>query len=214
MLVVVGGHSRNIGKTSVVCGIVRGLPEFRWTAVKITQYGHGVCTHAGEPCECADPRHPVALSEERGDDPTTDSGRFLAAGAARAFWLRTPAGRLGEALPRLRSLLEPGTHAIVESNSLLQFLRPDLCLMVMDGAQPDFKLTSRRFLDRADAVVVTSGAHLSWQDVPSSLFQNKRRFEAFAPSYKSDALVACIRRRAQQIDARANRNPLAPNLQL
>ena len=100
MLVVVGGHSRNIGKTSVVCGIIRGLPDLNWTAIKITQYGHGVCSHKGEPCECADPIHPVAISEERAASDS-DSGPFLDAGARLTYWVRTPAGGLGEAMPRL-----------------------------------------------------------------------------------------------------------------
>jgi len=194
MLVVVGGHSRNIGKTSVVCGIIQRLPELRWTAIKITQYGHGVCSHEGELCECADPRHPVALSEERGNDATTDSGRFLSAGAERALWLRTPAGGLGEALPRLRRAMEGSANAIVESNSLLQFLRPDLCLMVMDGGVADFKPSSRRFLDRADALVVTSGAPLAWADLPPSLYEGKPRFEALAPGYLHDGLISWIAR--------------------
>ena len=43
-LVVVGGHSRNVGKTSVVAGLIAALPEFKWTAMKITQYGHNVCS--------------------------------------------------------------------------------------------------------------------------------------------------------------------------
>ena len=46
MLVVVGGHSRNIGKTSVAAGLIRHLRDRQWTALKITQYGHGVCSHA------------------------------------------------------------------------------------------------------------------------------------------------------------------------
>src|SRR6266496_6468264 len=33
MLVVVGGHSRNIGKTSVVAGLIRTLRGLRWTGV-------------------------------------------------------------------------------------------------------------------------------------------------------------------------------------
>ena len=41
MLVVVGGHSRNIGKTSVVAGLIRKLRDRKWTALKITQYGNG-----------------------------------------------------------------------------------------------------------------------------------------------------------------------------
>jgi hypothetical protein len=199
MLVVVGGHSRNIGKTSVVCGIIRGLPDLNWTAIKITQYGHGVCSHEGEPCECADPVHPVAISEERAASDT-DSGRFLAAGARHAFWVRTPAGGLGEAMPRLRRVLSQAEHAIVESNSLLQFIKPDFCLMVVDGAVADFKPTSRRFLDRADALVVTSDAPLAWPEVPASLYKSKPRFFALAPRYENAELVGTIKTSARSAD--------------
>ncbi len=196
MLIVVGGHSRNIGKTSVVCGIIRGLPELNWTAVKITQYGHGVCSHEGKPCECADPRHPVAISEEHGASPATDSGRFLAAGAHRSFWVRTPAGSLGAAISSLRRIVTYADHAIVESNSLLQFIKPDLCLMAVDGAVADFKPTSRRFLDRADALVVTSAAPLAWPDVSIALYGSKPRFPAPPPCYENGSLIGTIRRRA------------------
>jgi len=192
VLLVVGGHSRSIGKTSVVCGIIRALPEFNWTAVKITQFGHNVCSHEGQACDCADPRHPVALSEERGLHAQSDSGRFLTSGAKQAFWLRTPAGRLAEALPRLRRILTAGHNAILESNSVLGFLKPDLCIMVLDGAVADFKPTSRRFLDRADFLVRTSDAPLAWPDVPASLVRSKPVFFAPAPAYESPALSAAI----------------------
>ena len=36
MLLVVGGHSRNIGKTSVVEGLIRRFRQKKWTALKIT----------------------------------------------------------------------------------------------------------------------------------------------------------------------------------
>ena len=199
MVVVVGGHSRNIGKTSVVCGIIRGLPDLNWTAIKITQYGHGVCSHEGEPCECADPIHPVAISEERAASGT-DSGRFLAAGARQSYWVRTPSGGLGEAMPRLRRILSQAENAIVESNSLLQFMKPDLCLMVVDGAVADFKPTSRRFLDRAHAVVVTSEAPLAWPEVPSSLYRSKARFYAPAPHYENAELVGTIKTSTRSAD--------------
>jgi hypothetical protein len=189
MLVIVGGHSRNIGKTSVACGIVRSLPDWHWTAVKITQFGHGTCSRNGEPCPCEDPVHPVAISQEGGDDLTTDSGRFLASGATRAFWARTAAGGLNEALPRLRKLIAESENVIIESNSILRFLKPDYYAMVVDGSVPDFKPTSLRFLDRAHALVVTSAAPLAWPDVPQSLLRNKLKFAALAPGYGSPALI-------------------------
>ena len=46
-LVVVGGHSRNIGETSVAAGLIAALPRYNWTAMKITQHGHGICSAAG-----------------------------------------------------------------------------------------------------------------------------------------------------------------------
>src|SRR5712692_1749586 len=63
-LIVVGGHSRNIGKTSVMAGLIRGLPSLGWTAVKITQYGHGICSQDGKPCGCEPKVHPFELTEE------------------------------------------------------------------------------------------------------------------------------------------------------
>src|SRR5207302_3641665 len=63
-IVVIGGHSRSVGKTSVVAGLISALPEFNWTALKITQFGHGICSADGEACDCATSDHSWAISEE------------------------------------------------------------------------------------------------------------------------------------------------------
>jgi hypothetical protein len=199
MLVVVGGHSRNIGKTSVVCSIVRALSDWNWTAIKITQFGHGVCSRNGEPCPCDDPAHPVAISQEE-QRTGPDSARFLGSGARRAFWVRTPAGHLNEAMPRLRQLIAEGDNVIIESNSILRFVKPDFCAMVLDGAIADFKPTSLRYLDRADALVMTSDTPLAWPDVPQSLLKDKPRFAAPAPAYESADLVYALKSRAALAD--------------
>src|ERR1700761_3265082 len=111
-VVVVGGHTRNIGKTSVVAGLVAALPHRHWTAIKITQFGHGVCSANGEPCDCETADHTIAISEERDHQSSTDSSRYLAAGATRSFWVRTRQGQLSEAMPRLRALLAEAENAI------------------------------------------------------------------------------------------------------
>ena len=156
MLVVVGGHTRNIGKTSVICSDHSLDPIPRWTAIKITQYGHGVCSKDGEACECALPDHPFALQQEQNATTGTDTSRFLAAGASKSYWARTATGNLGEALPALRRLWGSSDNTIVESNSILQFVKPDLYLTVLDFAIADFKDSSLRYLDRADAVIAVS----------------------------------------------------------
>src|SRR5882757_71330 len=130
-ILVVGGSTRNIGKTSVVAGLIRALPEMRWTAFKITQFGHGVCSANGEPCDCETADHTIAISEERDARSGTDSARYLEAGAARSFWVRTRQGQLAEAMPRIRKELAQTENAIIESNSIIRFLRPDLYLSVL-----------------------------------------------------------------------------------
>ncbi|HYE26327.1 MAG TPA: hypothetical protein VEG32_14135, partial [Clostridia bacterium] len=70
-VIVVGGHSRNVGKTSIVAGLIAATPEVRWTAMKITQYGHGICSADGAPCDCATPDHSLAVTEEHSREGDT-----------------------------------------------------------------------------------------------------------------------------------------------
>lgn len=186
-LIVVGGHTRSIGKTQLVCDILSAFPHQTWIAGKITQYGHGVCAQNGENCDCAPREHVCALDWETRQDTGTDSARFLAAGACRSFWLRTKQGFLAEGLPLLRTALvrarveaHGGFPAlIVESNSLMQFLKPSLYFAIVDPAKDDFKGSARTVLDRADAIIWRASdkeAPLSspaWAALPVRLLREK-----------------------------------------
>lgn len=196
MLIVIGGHTRNIGKTSVVAGLIAALPVHAWTALKITQFGHGVCSANGEPCDCETADHTIAVSEERDPASGTDTSRYLAAGARHSFWVRTRQGQLAEAMPRVRQLIARAHHAgdavLIESNSVLRFLQPDLSISVLDPSIADFKPSAMRYLDRADALVVPAGANLTsvqWQGISPRILSDKPRFEFQPPNYCPAALV-------------------------
>jgi len=195
-LVVVGGHSRSVGKTSVVAGLVSALPEFEWTAVKITQYGHGICSANGEACDCATGDHSWAITEERDRSGDSDTSRFLAAGAKKVYWARTEQGRLAEAMPTLRQKLELARNVIIESNSILKFLRPDLYLTILDPATADFKTSAREFLDRADAVILhEKSGDSAWQAVSLKPVADRRVFRIQPPQYVTLELVEFVRSR-------------------
>ena len=186
-LIVVGGHTRSIGKTQLVCDLIAALPSANWLAGKITQYGHGVCATNGHDCDCAPTEHIVALDWESNGASGTDSGRFLQAGAARSFWLRTKQGYLAEGMSPLREALASvansvkggGLNVIVESNSLLQFVKPSLYVTVFDSARDDFKDSARQMLDRADVFVFrrgledTSVTEPPWMQLPAQLLRQK-----------------------------------------
>jgi molybdopterin-guanine dinucleotide biosynthesis protein len=196
--IVIGGHTRNIGKTSVVAGLISALPHLNWTAIKITQFGHNVCSANGEPCDCQTADHTLAISEERDPTTGTDTSRFHAAGAKRVFWVRTRQGELAEAMPRVRKLIAEAENIIVESNSVLRFLQPDLSLAVLDPSVPDFKPSALRYLDRVDALVVPAGTTVNslttalWPGVSPSLLARKPLFHVAAPTYVTDELIQFV----------------------
>lgn len=216
-VIVVGGHTRSIGKTQLVCDLIAAFPNDHWIAGKITQYGHGVCAQNGENCDCAPDDHVCAISwEKRAGE--TDSGRFLTAGARRAFWLRTKQGYLAEGMPLLRKALQDvdiendlaPTRIILESNTLLQFLKPSLYLMVLDPSKADFKESARLQMDRASAFVLrqpldsaglTSGALNSgerpaaWHGLPLQLLRGKPQFL----QREGEALPAALLQQVQGI---------------
>ena len=201
MLIVIGGHARSVGKTSVVAGLITALPEFHWTALKMTQYGHGVCSANGEACDCATDDHSFAVSEERDRSGESDTSRFLVAGAAHSWWVRTEQGRLAEAMPRVRQILNGAANVIIESNSILRFLKPDLYLTVLDPETADFKTSAQTFLDRADAVLlheVTGSRIPAWERVSLKPVINRPIFAIQPPQYVTPEVVKFVRERLEQ----------------
>lgn len=193
-LVVIGGHSRGVGKTSVVAGLISALRDFEWTAVKITQYGHGICSANGEPCGCATGDHSWAITEEHDRNGESDTSRFLAAGAVQVFWARTEQGKLAEAMPTLRERLAPARNVIIESNSVLKFLRPDLYLTVLDPATADFKTSAREFIDRADAVILhQSNAAPAWDAISLKPVADRPLFSITPPRYVTPEIAEFVR---------------------
>ncbi|HXP17361.1 MAG TPA: hypothetical protein VN868_09680 [Terriglobales bacterium] len=199
-LIIIGGHSRSVGKTSLVAGLIAALPEYHWTALKITQYGHGVCSKDGKPCHCATDDHRWGISEEKDRSGESDTSRFLAAGAVRAWWVRTEQGRLAEAMPAVRRRLAETENAILESNSILKFLRPDLYLSVLDPATADFKQSAREFLDRADAVILHQSelAVPAWREVSLKPATGRPMFRICPPQYVTSQIVEFVREKLRK----------------
>jgi hypothetical protein len=198
-LIVIGGHSRSVGKTSVIAGLISALPEYNWTALKITQYGHGVCSMNGEACHCATEDHTWAISEEKDRSGESDTSRFLVAGATRALWVRTEQGRLAEAIPTIRRRLAESKNAILESNSILKFVRPDIYLTVLDPGTEDFKKSAQEFLDLADAVILhvpgQAETKPAWRGVSLKSVDSRPVFQIHPPEYVTPDIVEFVRKK-------------------
>jgi hypothetical protein len=151
-IVVVGGSTQGVGKTSLICGLIAALREFQWNAVKISTQDHGRST---------------PVWEEKQPGLGSDAGRYLAAGAARAFLATAPMqDRMCEPdLPAVLDELWPnfgrGTNLIFESNSVVHHVRPNACLMIHAVSRKGLPLPERKpsfiaAVGHADAMVVLS----------------------------------------------------------
>ena len=188
--IVVGGHSRNIGKTSVVEGLIASLTTYSWTAVKITQFGHGICSINGKECDCAVDQHPYVIQEENDVEGQTDTSRFLVAGARRVLWVRVKQGQFNLVMPELLPILNSDPSVIIESNSILRFLWPQLYLFVVKYDVEDFKRSAQEFFMSADAVIVapSSAGQPSWSGISLRDLKNVPLFPTLPPTYVTDAL--------------------------
>lgn len=136
MIVVVGGQASKVGKTQAVCDIISSSREANWTAVKISPHPHG------EPLS-----HPI-LHEEVQASSTTDTGRYLQAGARRAIWVRVSRDQMARILPALLQ-----GNVILESNSALDVIKPDFFLFVSNPDVEHWKESAWRHVGHADALV-------------------------------------------------------------
>jgi len=141
-IIVVGGSGRGAGKTALICGLIRAMPERHWTAVKITTHAHG---------------HAEPVFEETAAGQGSDTSRYLAAGARRALLVTAQEDAVRETLKQVLVELPPGGHLIFESNSVLRHLKPDLCFAVATtlkgGGKASFEIVERY----ADATVALAG---------------------------------------------------------
>jgi len=108
--------------------------------------------------------------------------------------VRTKQGQLELALPALLPLIAAERHVIIESNSILAFLNPDLYLVVLSHAVTDFKESARRFLTRADAAIVVADPALEvvWGETARAALANVPIFRAEPPDYVPEGLRTLV----------------------
>jgi hypothetical protein len=141
--IVVGGHARKVGKTSVAAGIIAAFPQCRWTAVKITSHQHVEALSS-------------AIYEETDRCGHSDTSRFLSAGAARALWVRADEEGLDPVIRKLLPAIQQDPFIIIESNRILQFIRPDLYIIVLRYDVEEFKNSARDTLNQASAIAAVN----------------------------------------------------------
>jgi len=155
-IVAVSGFSSNVGKTTLVCELLRQLPG--WEAIKLTRGHYRSCGRDPAGCCVSDllRDEPVVRSgREANYQAGKDTGRFWDAGAANVHWViakddQVEAG-ISEALTRVHA-----EGVIVEGNSFLEYIDADLAVMCARAEGGTIKSSARKALAKSDFVYLSS----------------------------------------------------------
>lgn len=152
-LIVVGGQTKHVGKTMLICEIIRAFVSARWTAAKITPH-----LHEPEQCALIASGSGWRIWEQGASSPRVDTARYLNAGAVRSLLVSAESENLAVACAAFKAEISPNGNAIVESTAGADVLDPDLFLLVVDPRSREFKASANEQLARAQAVVMSAEA--------------------------------------------------------
>jgi hypothetical protein len=152
VIVGVGGLTSNVGKTTLMCELLRAFPG--WEAIKTTRGHHRSCGKDPAACCVSDllQDEPVIRSgRELTYVPQKDTGLYWDAGAANVHWLIATDSQVKEGIDSVLPLVRsPGVF--IEGNSFTEYVQPDFFIMV---ARPDLlkiKATAKRAMPRVSAL--------------------------------------------------------------
>lgn len=152
IITVSGAHS-GVGKTKVAQMLLKRLKG--WSALKVTvTHRQGICP-ARKDCHACDELHSdFAVISEQGIIETKgkDTQRLRAAGAKKVLWLKSKPSALRKGIKQALSLFKKAKGLIIESNSALRYLKPDLALFVK-RKDSILKPSAKEILNKTDLVI-------------------------------------------------------------
>ncbi len=180
-MIIVGGTGRNIGKTTLSEKLIEKFSvNVPVTAVKLANikpetrffHGHDVSTDTNK----------IFIEKETHRDGYKDSMRFLKAGATTSWFIQTEDAFLQETITQILNLLKNDAWIICESNSLMNFIKPALFLMIKGESGKTVKNNISYLFQKADKILEA----LQWEqfnvlvkriEIKNDQFilQNKRR---------------------------------------
>ena len=169
IIVAVSGFSSNVGKTTLVCELLRQLPG--WEAIKLTRGHYRSCGRDPHSCCVSDllRDEPVVRSGYEANYQTgKDTGRFWEAGASNVHWVIVKDGQVAQGITQALSQVE-AEGVIVEGNSFLEHITADLAIMCARAEGGKIKPSARRTLARSDYLYLSS--------LTASAAEAKRQFE-------------------------------------
>ncbi len=177
-VVAVSGFSSNVGKTTLVCELLRALPG--WEAIKLTRGHYRSCGRDPAGCCVSDliRDEPVVRSgREANYEVGKDTGHFWDAGAANVHWVIVKDDQVERGINEALARVEAG-GVIVEGNSFLEYVKADLAIMCARAEGGKIKPSGRKALAKSDFLYLST--------LSATAATAKKQFDQFRADLKLD----------------------------
>jgi len=174
-IIGVGGSCSNSGKTTLTCSLLKYFKKGR-----SAQQGREkniqdafdaafteVCSQSDGVQKWGAVKYTkTELYSSLVDDMTVlsrkdkDTGRFLDAGADEVLWVKSPPRELSEVLPMAMDRLSWLDGLIVEGNSVIEFLNPDIVIFILGNKKTLWKAGIERRIGISDIIIYENESDL------------------------------------------------------
>jgi hypothetical protein len=155
-IVAISGFSSEVGKTTLMCDLLRAFPL--WEAIKVTRGHYRSCGKDPNACCVSDllSDEPVIRSgREQNYALGKDTGRYWDAGATNVHWVIVTDAQVEQGIKQaVERVAAPGV--LIEGNSILDFIQADFVLMVSRASGGTIKGSARKALAHSSAIYLSN----------------------------------------------------------
>jgi len=155
-IVAVSGFSSNVGKTTLVCDLLKALPE--WEAIKLSRGHYRSCGKDPEACCVSDLLREEAVvrsGRTANYEAGKDTGRFWDAGATNVHWVIVDDHQVEQGVNEALSRVE-SRGVIIEGNSFLEYIDSDFAIMCARAEGGTIKSSARATISKCNALFLSS----------------------------------------------------------
>ncbi len=161
-LILVGGGSRNLGKTEFVSQLIaHNKNKFEIIALKVKTIYEGDNFFHGKDLKPLKTDYTIEEFTHATDHE--DTSRMLRAGAKRVFKIKAKNNYLGIAFSEfLKNTNTKNTLIVCESNSLRDYVIPQHFFMILGTENAEIKPSAQRLLKYANKIVHSDGKNFDF----------------------------------------------------
>lgn len=167
-LIGIGGTCSDSGKTTIAVLLLKHLlpaGNRQQTFQKGGQYSVNQSVSVGYTHDCAPGKWGAvkytktelftSLIDDRDvlSEKDKDTGRFIKAGAEGVVWVKAPSESLAEVLPLALERLSGLEGLVIEGNSAIEFLKPDIVIFIFGNDKRNWKTGIENLAGMADIII-------------------------------------------------------------